>query len=148
MDMNMPTGQDMPMYNNTNNMMMMMMRMSFYWGKDATVLFSGWPNHSVGMYILAIFFVFFLAFTAEVLSMQPLIKRGTSPFLGGFIQTCVFFFRISFTYLLMLAVMSFNGGIFIAAVVGHSLGFFIAKTRALAIANREYKGSSSNTNSI
>ncbi|XP_027353346.1 copper transporter 1-like [Abrus precatorius] len=144
--MDMPLGQDMPMSNCTN--MMMKMQMSFYWGKDAIVLFSGWPKHSVGMYIFAIIFVFFLALVSEVLSNQPLIKRGTSPLMGGLIQAIVYLFRISFTYLVMLAVMSFNVGIFIAAVVGHSLGFFIAKTRALAIANSDDKRSSSIRNNV
>ncbi|KAJ1376331.1 Ctr copper transporter [Sesbania bispinosa] len=121
----------------------MKMHMNLYWGKDAIVLFSGWPNHSVAMYILAILFVFFLAMFAEVLSNQPTIKRGTNPIKGGLAQATIFFFRISFLYLVMLAVMSFNLGIFIAAVAGHTLGFFFAKSRALAIANRsEQRGSS------
>ncbi|RDX71455.1 Copper transporter 3, partial [Mucuna pruriens] len=143
--MYMPTGEDMSKSNGTNNMMM---QMSFYWGKDAIVIFPDWPNHNIGMYILAILFVFFLAVASEVLSNQPLIKPGTSPLVGGLIQATFHLFRVSFTYLLMLAVMSFNAGIFIAAVLGHSLGFFIAKSRALAIVNREHKGSSSITNDV
>ncbi|KAK7256816.1 hypothetical protein RIF29_30332 [Crotalaria pallida] len=134
----MDPSKDMPMSNSTSNNMMMQMQMSFYWGRDAIVLFSGWPNHSVGMYILAILFVFFLAMTAEALSNQPVIKhRTTSPITGGLILASVYFFRICFIYMVMLSVMSFNLGIFIAAVAGHSLGFFITKARALAIANRE-----------
>ncbi|KAK7373827.1 hypothetical protein VNO80_07247 [Phaseolus coccineus] len=137
------------MPNGTDNNMKSMMQMSFYWGTDAIVLFPRWPDNSVGMYILAIIFVFLLAMAIEVLSNQPLIKPGTSPLLGGLIQAIVHFFRISFVYMVMLAVMSFNGGIFIAAVVGHTLGFFIAKSRALALANREEdKGSSSVRNNV
>lgn len=133
---------DMPMSNST---MPMEMQMSFYWGKQATVLFSGWPNNSVGMYILALFFVFFLAITTEILSNQPLVKRGTSPLKGGLILASVHFFRTGLAYLVMLAVMSFNVGIFIAAVAGHTLGFFIAKSRAIAVANKENQESSSPT---
>ncbi|CAL5192187.1 unnamed protein product [Lathyrus oleraceus] len=134
----------MPPSNGTTTMMMNM-QMSFYWGRKATVLFSGWPNNNLGMYILAILFVFFLAMAAEVLSNQPPIKRGTNPLIGGLIQSSVHFFRIVFIYLLMLAVMSFNVGIFIAAVLGHTLGFFVARSRAIAVANGEDQRSSSVT---
>ncbi|KAK7286852.1 hypothetical protein RJT34_22157 [Clitoria ternatea] len=119
----------------------MKMHMSLYWGKDATVLFSEWPNHSVGMYILAILFVFFLAIIAELISNQPIIKPGTNPIKGGLIQTTLYLFRISFLYLVMLAVMSFNLGILIAAVAGHTLGFFLAQSRALALANTQQDSS-------
>lgn len=134
----------MPPSNGTTTMMMNM-QMSFYWGRKATVLFSGWPNNNLGMYILAILFVFFLAMAAEVLSNQPPIKRGTNPLVGGLIQSSVHFFRIVFIYLLMLAVMSFNVGIFIAAVLGHTFGFFVARSRAIAVANGEDQRSSSVT---
>lgn len=143
-DMPMAPGQNMPMSNGTTNMIMNM-QMSFFWGKNAIVLFSGWPNNSLGMYILAILFVFILALAAEVLSNQPSIKRGTNPLKGGLIQSGVYFFRIGFIYLLMLAVMSFNVGIFIAAVLGHSLGFFVARSRAIAVANGEDQRSDSAT---
>lgn len=126
-------------------MMPMQMQMSFYWGKNATVLFSGWPNHSLGMYILALLFVFFLAIAVEVLSNQPPIKNGTNPLTGGLIRGSVYFFRITFAYLVMLSVMSFNVGIFIAAVVGHSLGVFIVTSRAIATANNQTQGSTNSS---
>jgi copper transporter 1 len=103
----------------------MKMHMSLYWGKDAIVLFSGWPNQSVSMYFLAILFVFFLGMVIEILPNKPTIKQGTNHIRGGLIQATIFFFRISFHYLVMLAVMSFNIGIFIAAVAGHTLGFLV-----------------------
>ncbi|KAF5471596.1 hypothetical protein F2P56_008375 [Juglans regia] len=128
---------DMPPYGTMPNGGMsnhMMMHMSFYWGKDAIVLFSGWPNQNLGMYVLALFFVFLLALAIEVLSILPAVKPGTKPIMGGLAQATVYAFRMGLAYLVMLSVMSFNLGIFIAAVAGHALGFFIIKTRAIAIA--------------
>ncbi|XP_020208053.1 copper transporter 2 [Cajanus cajan] len=144
--MDMPESQNMP--NMSNNVTRNMNMMSFYWGKDAIVLFAGWPDQSAGMYFLAILFVFILAMTTEVLANQPLIKPRTSPLVGGMVQASVHLVRVGFTYLLMLAVMSFNGGIFIAAVLGHAFGFFIAKSRTLAVTDTEKDKDSSVTNHV
>lgn len=111
----------------------MIMHMSFYWGKDAIVIFSGWPNQNLGMYVLALFCVFVLALSIEVLSSLSTVKPGTNPILGGLTQASIYALRMGFAYLVMLAVMSFNLGIFIAAVAGHAVGFFLIKTRALAL---------------
>ncbi|GMN56509.1 hypothetical protein TIFTF001_025630 [Ficus carica] len=112
------------------------MHSSFYWGKEAIVLFTNWPDKNAGMYVLAFFFVFLMAVAAEVLSVPPTVKAGTSPAKAGAIQASVYAFRIGFAYLVMLSVMSFNVGIFIAAVAGHTLGFFLVKARTQAQANQ------------
>ncbi|CAN1142479.1 Copper transporter 6 [Linum perenne] len=105
-----------------NNDMMMMMHTSFFWGKDVIVLFSGWPNHSLPMYILACFFVFFLAASIEVISL--LVKMWTP---WPVVEACIYAVRMAVAYMVMLSVMSFNVGIFIAAVIGHSFGMFVVK---------------------
>ncbi|KAJ4833556.1 hypothetical protein Tsubulata_022487 [Turnera subulata] len=112
----------------------MMMHMSFYWGKDAIILFSGWPNDSLGMYILAIFTVLLLAAAIEVFSASPgaVLGNNTNSLVGVFIQACIYAVRMAFAYLVMLSVMSYNLGIFIAAVAGHTIGFFLVKVRAFA----------------
>lgn len=111
-----------------------MMQMSFYWGKDATILFHGWPDNKLGMYVLALFFVFLLAFAIEVLSILPDVKpTSTKPMLGALTQTIIYTIRMGFAYLVMLSVMSFNLGISIAALAGHFVGLFLVKSRALAV---------------
>ncbi|XP_039028699.1 copper transporter 2-like [Hibiscus syriacus] len=123
---------DMPMSNNSMNSMNM--QMSFYWGKDVTVLFSGWPESNKGMYVLALFFVLFLGAAVEILAMLPAaFKPGTTkPIHGAVIQTGVHVVRMCFAYMVMLSVMSYNVGIFIAAILGHGVGFFVVKFRGLA----------------
>ncbi|KAI6698265.1 hypothetical protein NL676_018384 [Syzygium grande] len=119
------------------------MQMSFYWGKDAIILFSGWPEQRLGMYVLALFFIFLLALTVEVLSVSPDVKTGMNPMVGGATQASVYGLKMALAYMVMLSVMSFNVGVFIAAVIGHAFGFFLVKSRALAMANKAAAASSS-----
>lgn len=136
-DMPSMSGGNMPgMGGDLRNTTEVMMHSSLYWGKDAIILFSGWPNQNLGMYMLAFFFVLLLAVAVEVLSLSPTVKAGTSPIKAGAIQASVYAFRTGFAYLVMLSVMSFNVGIFIAAVAGHTLGFFLIKARSHILANQ------------
>ncbi|KAK4374086.1 hypothetical protein RND71_004763 [Anisodus tanguticus] len=104
----------------------LMMHMTFFWGGNAEILFSGWPgNNNIGMYIFALFVVFLIAFFVECLSHTNYIKESTNHVAAGLIQTALYGVRIGLAYLVMLAVMSFNGGIFLAAIAGHTLGFLV-----------------------
>ncbi|XP_073147444.1 copper transporter 6-like [Henckelia pumila] len=104
----------------------MMMHMTFFWGGDAEILFHGWPGHDrPGMYFLALAVVFFFAIFVEWLSHCSIIRessrRGAA---AGLLQSLMYALRIGLAYLVMLAVMSFNGGVFLVAIGGHSVGFF------------------------
>lgn len=114
------------------------MHTGFYWGKDVTVLFEGWPENSSGKYVLAFLFVLILGVIMEALSVLETAKVKTnSPKLGAFIQACVHTLGMAFAYFVVLAVMSYNVGIFIAALAGHGIGYFLVKARDSAAAGRD-----------
>ncbi|KAI3447731.1 hypothetical protein Pfo_004396 [Paulownia fortunei] len=139
MSMPMPTPMSST-YNNQSNKNVddMAMHMSFFWGKDVVILFSGWPGSGrLGMYILALAAVFVLAMGAEILSVAPSLKpRGLSPVAGAAIHAAVYAVRMALAYFVMLSVMSFNLGVFVVAVAGHAVGSFVVKYRALTAVAR------------
>lgn len=116
------------------------MHMTFFWGKDVQVLFSGWPGRreGVGTYLLALCLVFALAAAVEFLSYaaRRLASHGhrggrAARLSGGLAQTAVHALRVGVAYVVMLAVMSFNVGVLATAVAGHALGFFLSGSVAL-----------------
>ncbi|KAK6935790.1 Ctr copper transporter [Dillenia turbinata] len=86
-----------------------MMHMTFFWGKDTEVLFSGWPGTRTGMYVAALIFVFVLAVVVEWFSHCNIIKPGSKHVQAGLAQTLLYTLRTGLSYMLMLALMSFNG---------------------------------------
>lgn len=138
MPMPMPSPSPPSMYNNQSMYMqdMAMMHMSFFWGKDVVVLFSGWPGSGrLGMYILALALIFVLAAAAEIFSFGPTLKpRGIHPAADAAVHAAVYAFRMALAYFVMLAVMSFNVGVFLVAVAGHAAGSYAVKYRELAAA--------------
>ncbi|KAK9755679.1 hypothetical protein RND81_01G042900 [Saponaria officinalis] len=125
------TQSSSPSSTNTNMTMShmngMMMHMTFYWGHKAQILFSGWPGSSTGMYVLALFVVFLLAVMIEWVSRSRITKRNDV--VSGVLLTLLHALRVGLAYLVMLALMSFNVGVFIVAVVGHAVGFLVFGTR-------------------
>ncbi|KAF8396821.1 hypothetical protein HHK36_018454 [Tetracentron sinense] len=123
----------------------MMMHMTFFWGKNVEILFPGWPEKNLGMYILALFFVFLLALAVEILSFSHAVKPGSNPTKTGLTQAAIHALRMGLAYLVMLSVMSFNAGIFLVAVAGHAVGSFIIKfrvARSQQIADQSFHTSS------
>ncbi|XP_057801317.1 copper transporter 6-like [Salvia miltiorrhiza] len=144
-NMSMPMPMPMPSppsaYNNQSTMYMHempMMQMSFFWGKDVVVLFSGWPGSGrLGMYILALAAVFLLAVATEVFSVAPNFKPpAVRPAVGAAVYAAVYAVRMTLAYFVMLSVMSFNVGVFLVAVAGHAAGRFAVKYRALTAVAR------------
>ncbi|PWA91744.1 ctr copper transporter [Artemisia annua] len=125
---------DAPMSMSMNNGTMdtMVMHMTFFWSKEVVMLFNGWPNGELKMYISALAFVLFLAVFVEFLSIFPVVKPGSSPIVGGLIHASFYGLRMALVYLLMLCVMSYNVGIFVFVVIGHIIGFFVVKYRVIS----------------
>ncbi|CAA2969651.1 copper transporter 1-like [Olea europaea subsp. europaea] len=124
MDHNTPGMEGMEPPSHTDDDMPMM-HMAFFWSKNAEILFSGWPGRRTGMYALALIFIFVLCVIVEWLSHCKWIKKSSSNVSAGLIQTAIYGLRIGLAYMVMLAVMSFNVGVFIVAVCGHTFGFFL-----------------------
>ncbi|KAK3406894.1 hypothetical protein EUGRSUZ_K03017, partial [Eucalyptus grandis] len=101
-----------------------MMHMTFFWGHNAEVLIDRWPGTDPKMYAVSLAAVFAVAALVELFSCCKLTVRAGSNrnFAAGILRTVLYTLRCGMSYLLMLAVMSFNGGVFLAAVGGHALG--------------------------
>ncbi|KAK9055498.1 hypothetical protein SSX86_026581 [Deinandra increscens subsp. villosa] len=112
--------------------MPMVMHMTFFWSKHVVMLFNGWPNGELGMYILALAIVFFLAVMVEFLSVLPSAKPGSCPVIGGLVHALFYGLRMALVYLLMLCVMSYNVGVFVFVVAGHGIGCFLVKYRVIS----------------
>ncbi|KAL6534065.1 hypothetical protein OROHE_013898 [Orobanche hederae] len=130
-----------------------MMHMTFYWGRRVTILFDFWRTDSWISYFLSLLACFIISvlyqymedlrFRIKLLSVSnksPPPSGGAalgvhlldSKVVGGrkwgpwrFAGAIWFGVNSAIGYLLMLAVMSFNGGIFIAVVAGLAAGYLI-----------------------
>lgn len=128
-----------------------MMHMTFYWGTSVTILFDSWQTNSWPSYLLSLLAVFLIAAfyqymedrrlrlkllsvaktppspppssAATPLLLPKLTGRNWGPYqLAGAI---LFGVNSAIGYFLMLAVMSFNAGVFIAVVVGLAAGYLL-----------------------
>ncbi|XP_025815332.1 copper transporter 3-like [Panicum hallii] len=89
--------------------------MTFFWGKKSEILFTGWPGADGGMYALAL----------VAAGRAPPRRVGGGD--GQAAHAAVHELRTGGAYLLMLALMSFHGGVLLAAVAGHAAGFLAFK---------------------
>nr|CAD1827239.1 unnamed protein product [Ananas comosus var. bracteatus] len=139
-----------------------MMHMTFYWGKNVTILFDSWRTNSWLSYALSLLALLLAAAFYQYMedrrirfkilakskpsssASSPPPYRATTidaPLLrsaavaaGGWaapakVATAVLFgVNSALGYLLMLAVMSFNGGVFVAVVLGLAAGYLVFRS--------------------
>ncbi|GAV64786.1 Ctr domain-containing protein [Cephalotus follicularis] len=121
-----------------------MMHMTLYWGKDVTLLFDSWETDSWASYSLSLVACFLFStfyqyledrrirFKAYAISSSssnpqlraPLLRKLGRLSLVKLYIAALFGVNSALGYLLMLAIMSFNGGVFLAIVLGLSVGYF------------------------
>ncbi|XP_027333297.1 copper transporter 5-like [Abrus precatorius] len=139
-----------------------MMHMTFYWGKKFTLLIDSWKTDSGTSYVLSLLACLVVAAFYQYLENRrirlkifagerrasPEIRTsllrwnvaGDKARLGVKLAEAVLFgVNSAIGYLLMLAIMSFNGGVFLAIVLGLSLGYFFFRNEgedsAIDVAN-------------
>ncbi|XP_017217771.2 copper transporter 5.1 [Daucus carota subsp. sativus] len=123
--------------------------MTFYWGTNVTILFDAWTTSSYTSYAISLLLCFLAAVLYQFIEAWriklkllassppqsglnvPLIQSniagaGKSP--SKVAGAVVFGINSAIGYMLMLAIMSFNGGVFVAIVVGIAAGYFVFRS--------------------
>jgi len=122
------------------------MQMAFYWSNNVTILFDFWKTMNEWEYGLSCFFFFMLAILFEFLNTtrynmmvqgsqmsvqdyEPLVydTQATRTIFHGyhFKVTLLYIFQVFLSYILMLVIMTFNGGLFISSILGFGTGYFL-----------------------
>lgn len=124
-----------------------MMHMTFYWGRKVTILFDSWKTDSWISYLLSLAACFLISVFYQYMENRrlqfkkppppsstlgiPLIsskfssdKWAPARFAGAILCGI----NSAIGYLLMLAIMSFNGGVFIAVVLGLGVGYLLFRS--------------------
>ncbi|KAL0908413.1 hypothetical protein M5K25_022907 [Dendrobium thyrsiflorum] len=125
-----------------------MMHMTFYWGKTVTILVDSWRTDSWISYLLSLIALLLASAFYQFLEdrrvrFKLLSKSNPSsleiPLLAGragglytarVFAAVLFGVNSAIGYLLMLAVMSFNGGVFLVVVIGLTLGYYAFRSGA------------------
>lgn len=130
-----------------------MMHMTFYWSNQVTLLVDSWRTNSWTSYVLTLlaclvasaFYQYLedlrlrlkLASTGKPSSPAqieaPLLQKKFAGFRGKWSAARVggaalFGVNSAIGYLLMLAIMSFNGGVFVAVVLGLTVGYLLFRS--------------------
>ncbi|KAK3213270.1 hypothetical protein Dsin_017976 [Dipteronia sinensis] len=128
-----------------------MMHMTFYWGRTVTVLFDSWKTESwlgyaltlVACFVVSAFYQYLEVWRFRLIRLgaraggggptgidAPLLQRKVAGKYSAarIAGTLMFGVNSGLGYMLMLAVMSFNGGVFLAIVLGLTVGYLFFRT--------------------
>ena len=124
--------------------MMMEMNMYFYQSPKVLFLFEKFNSETTGEYVICVLITFIMAFCIEGLnslrySMQAETYTKIQESLASenpeevYKVSCmqrfkimgVYFLSLFFSYMLMLIVMTFNVGLFVATIMGLTAGYFV-----------------------
>ncbi|XP_048133061.1 copper transporter 5 isoform X3 [Rhodamnia argentea] len=123
-----------------------MMHMTLYWSRYVTLLFDSWRTDSWPSYLLSLVACFLVsAFyqymedrrlrfrslassSSAAAAASPLLLKGGASRLARSARlgaALLFGANSAIGYLLMLAIMSFNGGVFLAIIAGLTVGYYV-----------------------
>ncbi|KAI6671044.1 hypothetical protein NL676_005929 [Syzygium grande] len=89
-------------------------------------MFCCWHSPSSGA------LVFWLSVLVEWISHARIVRPSINNVVASLMRTVMYAVHIAVAYMAMLAIMSFNAGVLIAAVAGHAGGFLLFGSRAVA----------------
>lgn len=96
---------------------------TFWFGRtNVMILFPGWPDHTLSHFYLALFVAFMLALLADFYALSSAFEPKLAP-KRLLSHTTTYCLRMYLTYLVILSVVTFNVGVFLAVIAGHVIGY-------------------------
>ncbi|KAK2645205.1 hypothetical protein Ddye_020400 [Dipteronia dyeriana] len=125
-----------------------MMHMTLYWGIKVTILFDSWKTTNWLGYILTLLALFLISTFYQYMedrrhrfkslssakpspapsAVTPLLVKSSRASSARFATAVLFGVNSAIGYMLMLAIMSFNGGVFLVVVLGLSVGYYLFRS--------------------